>query len=509
MLKVVHKVASWILKRRIEQMEYFMAHPHEVQAQVFKHLVAHGALTTFGRKYGLRPDVSLRDFQAHVPISTYEELYPWIEKEFYGGDSILWPGKRKWFSKSSGTTNDKSKYIPVTEESLEECHYKAGQDMLAMYFDQNPESQLFTGKGLSIGGSLYDHPEGLPIRYGDVSAVITENLPRFYELARTPRKEVAFMSSWEEKIDVMARELYDEDVTSFAGVPTWTIVLIHHLLDTYGIEDGDIRAIWPNLEVFFHGGVSFEPYRTQFDRVISGKMSYMDIYNASEGYFAFQHDLTKRDLLLLLDHGVFYEFVPLDRLDEDHPPAFTLDQIELGVNYAMVITTNAGLWRYLIGDTVIFTGRYPYTIQITGRTKHFINAFGEELMVDNAETAIADAATQTGAIVSNYTAGPVFIDGKSKGGHEWYIEFEEAPSSLQAFQMQLDTRLRQLNSDYEAKRQADLALVAPRIHALPAGTFHRWMKKRGKLGGQHKVPRLANHRRYLDELAAILAHERR
>ncbi len=508
MLRMVHRITSWILKRRIEHVDHFMNHPWRVQFELFRYLVAQGSLTAWGKTHGFSPQMTIDEFRERVPISTYEELYPWIDREFYGEKNVLWPGKREWFSKSSGTTNDKSKYIPVTAEALEHCHYRAGQDMLAIYLAQKPDSKLFTGKAFSIGGSLFPHPKDKDIKFGDVSAVITENLPRFYELVRTPRKQVAYMTNWEEKIEAMAKEAMDEDVTSMAGVPTWTLVLLQHMLQRSGGKYQSIRDIWPNIELYLHGGVSFEPYRQQFNQLIPGAMNYIDCYNASEGYFAFQHDLNSKDLLLLLDYGIFYEFIPMDKFDEERPKTHTLEEVELGVNYAMVISTNAGLWRYLIGDTVMFTSKNPFLIKITGRTKHFINAFGEELMVDNAESAISTACTSTGAVLSNFTAGPIYLEGGNRGGHEWLIEFEKEPQDIRRFGEVMDRELMRLNSDYEAKRQGDLALGFPTIHVLPSGSFHKWMKKRGKLGGQHKVPRLANHRRYVEEIIEMLALEK-
>ncbi|MCI4668990.1 MAG: GH3 auxin-responsive promoter family protein [Bacteroidia bacterium] len=507
MLRMVHRIASWILKRRTEHVSHFMENPIEVQQEVFHNLVTQGSYTEWGKTHAYDPLMSVNQFRERVPISTYEELCPWIEREFNGEKSILWPGKREWFSKSSGTTNDKSKYIPVTEEALEDCHFRAGQDMLAMYLAQKPDSKLFTGKGLSIGGSLFPHPDKKHIKYGDVSAVITENLPRFYELVRTPRKEVAFMTNWEEKIEAMVNEAMEEDITSMAGVPTWTMVLLQHMIKKVGGEGTTIRDIWPNIELYLHGGVSFEPYREQFKKLIPGEMNFLDCYNASEGYFAFQHDLNRKDLLLLLDYGIFYEFIPTENLDDEFPQTHTLDEVEIGKNYAMVISTNAGLWRYSIGDTVTFTSKYPFLIKITGRTKHFINAYGEELMVDNAERGITKACNETGAIVSNFTAGPIYFKDGKNGGHEWLIEFEKEPENIRRFGEIMDEEMKRLNSDYEAKRQADIAIGFPTIHVLPRGSFHDWMKKRGKLGGQNKVPRLANHRKYVEDILEMIGQK--
>lgn len=506
MLIVVHKIATWFLKRRLEQIEHFVRNPHLVQQSVFRQLIEKGKHAEWGKTYGYENSMKVDTFRERVPISSYEELFPWIDRMFRGESDILWPGKFTWFAKSSGTTNDKSKYIPVSEEALEGCHFRAGQDMLALYFDHKPTSKLFTGKALSIGGSIATNPHDPSLQFGDVSAVITETLPRFYELMRAPSKEVAMMENWEEKIVAMGKEVISEDITSIVGVPTWTLVLINHLFETLGMKERNLLQIWPNLELYLHGGVNFGPYREQFKKLIpSDEMTYLNCYNASEGFFAVQNDPNDSDLLLLLDYGIFYEFIPLDHMDEDHPKTHTLEDVEIGINYAMVISTNAGLWRYKIGDTIMFTSISPYKIRITGRTKHFINAFGEELMVDNAEKGITEACLATGAIVNNYTAGPIYLDGTKQGGHEWLIEFEKEPDNIEKFQQRLDEVLRSVNSDYDAKRQKNLALLPPKIHQLPRETFHRWMKKRGKLGGQHKVPRLANDRKYIEDILDMMA----
>ncbi|MDX2248984.1 MAG: GH3 auxin-responsive promoter family protein [Bacteroidia bacterium] len=506
MLLLVHKIAYWILRRRLEYIEHFTQYPVETQQRVFRHLLEKGRDTVFGDQYGFSDIRTLQDFRRQVPISSYEQLFPFIDRAFKGEPNILWPGKVHWFSKSSGTTNDKSKYIPLTQESLDDCHYRLGQDMLAIYLNNKPESKLFTGKSLSIGGSLSENPNNRSIHFGDVSAVLTENLPRFYELVRTPGKSIALMSSWEEKVVAMAREVMYEDVTSIVGVPTWTQVLIYKIFELLEMKDHNLLEVWPNLELFLHGGVSFDPYREHFKSLIpSENMTYMDCYNASEGFFALQDDFSRLDLLLMLDYGIFFEFIPIENVEEDHPQTYTLEEVETNRNYAMVITTNGGLWRYLIGDTVMFTSLYPFRIKITGRTKHFINAFGEELMVDNAEKAISEASFLTGARVENYTAAPIFFEGGSRGGHEWLIEFEKIPEDLEKFGQILDDTLKSVNSDYEAKRKGDLALGPPLIHVLPSGSFIRWMKKRGKLGGQHKVPRLANNRDYLEDILKMIA----
>lgn len=502
---IVHKIASWLLKRRIEHVESFMRRPHDAQERIWKSLTDTAKNTQWGQKYGYADIKNIDDYRSRVPINDYEGLYPYIERMLKGEPNILWPGRTQWFAKSSGTTNDRSKFIPVSPESLEECHFKAGQDMLSMYFHSYPESKLFNGKSLSIGGSHTINQLNSYSRYGDLSAVILENLPAFYELMRTPSKDVALMDDWDEKIEAMASEIMFKDVTSIAGVPTWTLVLLHHILEKTGFTQ-DVREIWPNLELYIHGGVSFEPYREQFRQLIPhDDMVYLDCYNASEGYFAVQNEWSSNDLLLMLDYGIFYEFLPVENLEDENPKTHTLDEVQIGRNYAMVISTNAGLWRYLIGDTVTFTSTNPYKIRITGRTKHFINAFGEELVVDNAEMSLSEACRKTGASIGNYTACPIYFKGNQGGGHEWLIEFTEEPDSIDLFCEVLDSTLKTLNSDYEAKRSHDLALKAPLIRVLPKGTFHLWMKKRGKLGGQHKVPRLANHRKYVDDILNMMS----
>jgi len=489
----------------MEEIENFSRHPHKTQELVLSRLIHKAKDTEWGKTFGYKDIHSYENFRSQVPISTYEDIHPWIERAYTGEQNILWPGKILSFAKSSGTTNDKSKYIPLSTESIDESHIKAGQDLLCMYFNNKPESKLFAGKSLSIGGSHKTHPDHSDIMSGDLSALIVENLPKFYELCRTPSKATALLKDWEEKLPLMAQEVIDEDVTGMAGVPTWTLVLIQQLLEMKGGSQ-NLLDIWPNLELYLHGGVNFDPYKEQFKSLIpSDHMSYINCYNASEGFFAVQNELEADDMLLLLDYGVFFEFVPTEFLKEEHPKTYTLGEVELGRNYALIISTNGGLWRYNIGDTICFTSKDPYKIRITGRTKHFINAFGEELMVDNAEQAISQASYKTSAIIGNYTAAPIYFEGKNNGGHEWLIEFEQAPTDLRTFSQIMDQCLKDLNSDYEAKRKGDIALSFPTVRVMPKGTFHNWMKKRGKLGGQHKVPRLANNRKYVDDIMGMLS----
>ncbi|MGV3503039.1 MAG: GH3 auxin-responsive promoter family protein [Adhaeribacter sp.] len=492
------------MKKRIHQIDLFRKYPHEVQSELFQHLLQTAKHTDWGKKYGYADIASPQQYRQRVPVSAYEDLFPEIEKAMKGESNVLWPGTVSWFAKSSGTTNARSKFIPVTKEALEDCHYKGGKDMLSIYANLNPDTQLFTGKALSIGGSLRTNEFNPSAQTGDVSAIIMQNLPIWAEAARTPPLKVALMDKWEEKIEAMAEITIGENVTSLSGVPTWTYVLLNRILEITG--KSNILEVWPNLELFAHGAVAFGPYRQLFRHLIpSDKMHYLEIYNASEGFFGIQDQAgTGDEMLLMLDYGVYYEFIPAEEFEAEQPRTIGLEEVELNKNYALVISTNAGLWRYKIGDTIKFTSLAPYRIKISGRTKHFINAFGEEVIIENAEAAITEACQQTGAIITNFTVAPVYFEGRSRGGHEWVIEFAQQPNDQKKFDYLLDATLREINSDYDAKRQQDLALKAPLIHVAPAGTFYRWLQQKGKLGGQHKVPRLSNSREHLEEILQLL-----
>lgn len=507
-MEVLNSFMTWIFKSRLGQIENFKKNPLAVQETTFKELIEAGKETDFGRKYGFDQIKSFADFQSKVPIFDYETFKPYIERSMRGQQQVLWNTDIEWFAKSSGTTSSRSKYIPVSEESLEECHYKGGKDMVSLYINNYPDTKLFTGKSLSIGGTLEKNPlnpQG-SAKAGDVSAVIMQNLPIWAQFARTPSLETALMGDWEAKIEKMARETMDENVTSIAGVPTWTVVLLQRILELKKAKH--ILEVWPNLEVFFHGAVAFGPYRSLFKELIpSEKMRFMETYNASEGFFGIQDRPDSDELLLLLDYGIFYEFIPMDEWEKDEPQVISLKEVEVGKNYALVISTNGGLWRYKIGDTIKFTSTSPYRFRISGRTKHFINAFGEEVIVENAESAIQFACEQTSATLANFTAAPVFFEGNgSKGAHEWIVEFKKSPDSIEAFADILDQKLRQVNSDYDAKRHKDLALRRLILHEAPHGLFESWLGKKGKLGGQHKVPRLANTREYLDEILELMKY---
>ena len=505
-MEFINSILTWVMKKRIHQIELFMKYPEEVQTELLFSLVKRGSGTHYGKQYGFNGIKNYKDFSKNVPIVTYEELFPYVERLMKGEQNVLWPSEVRWFAKSSGTTNSRSKFIPVSNEALEDCHYKGGKDLLSIYVNNYPDSKMFTGKNLVIGGSqqVNQFDENARSYYGDVSAVLLKNLPFWAQMVRTPTLEIALMDEWEEKIEKMARHTVDENVTSISGVPTWMVVLLERIIQIKGATN--VSEVWPNLEVFFHGAVAFTPYEKLFESLIpSRNMRYVETYNASEGFFGIQDQTDVKDMLLMLDYGIFYEFIPASEANDENPTVLTLDQVELNKSYAVVITTNAGLWRYKIGDTVRFTSTNPYRIKISGRTKHFINAFGEEVIVENAETAIAEACLRTNAEIENFTAGPVYLEAGQKGSHEWIIEFARDPEDLDQFKQVLDQKLREINSDYDAKRYKDIALEAPIVHAVAKGTFYNWMKKRGKLGGQNKVPRLSNNREYLDDLLEMIA----
>lgn len=479
-------------------MELFLKYPNDVQKELLNNLLDFAQDTEIGKKFDFASIKFYKDFAEKVPIQQYESIEPLIERSRKGEQNIFWPTQIKWFAKSSGTTNAKSKFIPVSNEALEDCHFKAGKDMLCLYFNNNENARLFTGKSLRLGGSSAVYEDNNSY-FGDLSAIIIENLPFWADFSSAPKQETALMSEWESKIKAIIDETINEDITSLVGVPSWMLMLLNKVLEKTG--KNNILEVWPNLEVYFHGGVNFNPYREQFKQLIPKKdFKYYETYNASEGFFAIQDVNDSLDLLLMLDYGIFYEFIPMDKFNGENSIAIPLSKVELYKNYAMVITTNTGLWRYLIGDTVEFTSLKPYRIRITGRTKHYINAFGEELMVENVEKAMQHACLSTGAIVMDFTVAPIFMKLGSNGGHEWMIEFKKQPENLAYFTELLDNALKSINSDYEAKRYHNLTLAMPKINIAKPGLFYEWLKKRGKLGGQHKVPRLSNNRVFMEEL---------
>jgi hypothetical protein len=479
-------------------MELFIKYPHEVQHELLRNLLSKAKNTEIGKKYSFSEIKTHSDFASHVPIQKYEDYESCIERSRQGETNIFWPTPIKWFAKSSGTTSAKSKFIPVSEDSLEHCHYNAGKDLLCMYLNNNPQSQLFTGKSLRLGGSKEIYKNN-GTAYGDLSAILIANMPFWAEFSSTPSNEVSLMNDWEVKMQAIVNETIKENVTSLAGVPSWMLVLLNNILETTGKEN--LFEVWPHLEVYFHGGVSFDPYAPQYQKILPKEdFRFYEIYNASEGFFACQDQNDSKELLLMLDYGIYYEFIPMDSYGSENEKAIPLAEVEIGKNYAVVITTNAGLWRYKIGDTVKFTSISPYRIKVTGRTKHHINVFGEELIIENAEAALKKTSLVTNCEIIDYTVAPIFMEGKEKGAHEWIIEFKNPPKDFEKFSYELDLALQQVNSDYEAKRYNNMTLNMPKIHQARERLFYDWLKKNDKLGGQHKIPRLSNSRDYVEEL---------
>jgi hypothetical protein len=501
-MAIIPSIINWLNVKRINQIELFKKYPFETQQETLYQLLAKAASTEWGKKFNYSSVASIKDYQSRFQVQTYEDIIPYVERLRKGETNLLWPGEIKWFAKSSGTTSTKSKFIPISREALEDCHYRAGKDVLIIYTMLRPGTRIFSGKSLTLGGSHRMNQFSNDSLYGDLSAILIENAPFWVEIIRTPKQKIALMEDFEEKLKLITRTTVNENVTNISGVPSWYLVLIKQILAYTG--KSNLIDVWPNLEVFFHGGISFTPYREQYKKLIdSDQMYYMETYNASEGFFGIQDDLSGSDMLLMLDYGIFYEFIPADKINSDTPPAYTIGEVEKGVNYAMIISTNGGLWRYMMGDTIVFTCLDPYRFRISGRTKHFINVFGEEVIVDNADKALETACKETGAIIAEYTAGPVYMNITSKGSHEWVIEFEKEPSDFRMFIDALDNTLKSVNSDYEAKRFKDLNLVIPVVRSVPRGTFNKWLKAKNKLGGQNKVPRLSNSREYLEDLYII------
>ena len=495
----IPSVIKWINTRRIHQINLFRKYPEETQQEVLMKLLERSRDTLWGREHGYSSISTCEQFRNNVPLQTYEEFIPYVERLRAGEKNVLWPGEVRWFAKSSGTTSAKSKFIPITRESLDGTHYRGAKDCLVIYTSLNPDTRIFPGKGLTLGGSHQINNFSNHSLYGDLSAILIENAPAYADLIRTPPAKIALIEDFEEKMKMITEKTAGINVTSISGVPSWNLVLIKYILRATG--KNNLHEVWPNLEVFFHGGVSFTPYREEYQRLLPGSgMHYVETYNASEGFFAIQDDLSESSMLLMLDYGVYYEFIPADEILSDNPHTLTIGEVEKGVNYAIVISTDGGLWRYIIGDTVEFTSLFPHKIKITGRTKHFINAFGEEVIIDNAERALKNACMRTGAHICEYTAGPVYMGNETRGAHEWIIEFDKEPDDLEQFIEILDATLKSVNSDYEAKRYKDLTLTRPVVRAVPAGTFYKWFKERDKLGGQNKIPRLSNNREYIESV---------
>lgn len=501
-MAVINSILNLINYKRLNQIDEFCKYPEKIQGESLQELLETASGTEYGKKFRFNKIRNYEDFAKNVPINEYESLKPFITRILNGEDNVLWPTEIRWFAKSSGTTSDRSKFIPISKEALEDCHFRSGKDIYAMYADHNPESRVFAGKSLALGGSHQVNSLSPKAQYGDLSAVIIRNLPFWTYFHRIPRQEIALMEEWEEKLERISKIAISRNVTNIVGVPSWFLVLLKRILEKTGKKH--ILEVWPNLELFIHGGVSFEPYRSMYRKLIpSEEMNYLETYNASEGFFGIQDDPERKDMLLMLDYGIFYEFIPMDQFDSDNPEVLPLSGVKTAVNYAMIITTNSGLWRYMIGDTVVFTSTSPYRIKVTGRTKHFINAFGEEVIIDNAQQALQSACEETHAEIREYTAAPVYFDENTKAAHQWLFEFMTQPDDIDRFRSILDRRLRELNSDYDAKRYKNITLGPPEIVVLKSGVFHEWLKQKNKIGGQHKVPRLANHRKHADALLQL------
>ena len=501
-MKFLSPAISRLARLRNWRIEQWVQNPIAAQREVLQDLVTHGQYSELGRKYRMNKLFSIRDFKKAIPIHEYNDLKPYIDRLMKGEQNLLWDSPVTWFAKSSGTTSDKSKFIPITDESLEDCHYQAAKDLLSLYYNFNNESDLLTGKGLVIGGSHQISSLNEEAHYGDLSAVLLQNTPIWSNWIRTPELSIALMDEWENKIEQLAHSTILENVTSVTGVPTWTLVLFKRILEITGKQN--IKEVWPNLELYVHGGVSFTPYKDQFKKILGEGIHYMETYNASEGFFAAQDNLNEDGMLLFLQHGILFEFMPLEEYGKPEPQTIGLRDVELNKNYALVISTNGGLWRYLLGDTIVFTSLQPFRVKVSGRVKHFINAFGEEIIIDNADKAITAACIKTNSIVNDYTAAPIYFSDNGNGAHEWLIEFEHKPSDIEEFTFELDNALKSVNSDYEAKRYKDIALRLPLVKALDKGVFKEWLRKKGKLGGQHKIPRLCNDRKYIDEIISML-----
>ena len=496
---ILTTIGGKIFQPRQRELERHQNGGVEMQRDVLMHLVGRASNTEYGRKHAFSEINNYEQFVKCVPVNSYEELKESIGRMRHGESDVLWPGRVKWFAKSSGTTNDKSKFIPVTNEGLHHIHYAGAFDTVALYLRNTPKSRLFDGRSLILGGSHspnYNMPGSL---VGDLSAILIENINPLANLVRIPKKRTALLADFEVKRDRIAQEALNKNVTNISGVPSWMLSVLTRVMELSGKQYLD--EVWPNLEVFFHGGVAFTPYRQQYEHLIrSPRMQYMETYNASEGFFGLQSEPTDKSMLLMLDYDVFYEFQEMGT--DNIVPIWG---VESGKNYAMLISTSCGLWRYMLGDTVRFTSVNPYKFVISGRTKHFINAFGEELIVDNADQGLAYACQQTGAEVSEYTAAPIFMDDHAKCRHQWLIEFSTPPQDLRQFATLLDERLQSLNSDYEAKRYKDITLQPLEIVTARPGLFNEWLKQHGKLGGQHKVPRLSNSREHIEQLLELNA----
>jgi len=502
MAAILNGIMKAYLRNRFKRIESMRTDSIRLQEAILQRLLRQSRKTSFGRAHGFECIANKTDFINQIPIQEYEAFVPSITEAMDGKSDVLWPGLTKWFAKSSGTTSNQSKFLPISKDMLRKNLVPAGWDALCVYYQERPDAQLFAEKSLIYGGSLYEHSSTSQTKIGDVSAIMIDHIPKVAKPFCVPEQAIALEPDWEKKLTLMANAIVNENITMMSGVPTWNVVLFKHLLDLTG--KNHIQELWPELQLYLHGGVSFEPYRKQFKEFLPNKMDYLEVYNASEGYFGLQDQIGRDDMLLLTDNGVYFEFLPFGELKSHQPKTVTLEDIQIGKKYAIVISTCAGLWRYLVGDTIEFTSRDPYHFRIIGRTNQHINVFGEELMISNVDKAITEACQATNASVCEFTVAPIFLDRYNKGGHEWIIEFYQHPDSLKAFSEQLDQSLQRCNHDYAAKRYKGMALQAPVVRTVDKGSFHGWMKSRGKLGGQHKVPRLSNERNFIEEFLCYI-----
>ena len=490
-----------MMQKRIHNIKEFCMNPIKTQEKVFKKLILKGTNTKFGNEHNFNQITKYSNFKKNIPVRTYEEFSKYIERTRNGEQNVVWPGKIKWYSKSSGTTNAQSKFIPITDESLKECHFKGGKDMLSLYGNNFPFSDMYNGKGLMLGGSLKNSEEG-DYKDGDLSAILLDEFPFWVNYHRVPDINTALMEDWENKLERIAQQAVKENITNLTGVPSWMLILLKRVLLISGKKN--ISEVWPKLELYMHGGINFEPYKDQFKALIpSKKMNYLEGYNASEGFIAIQDKSPSEGLLLMLDYGIFYEFIPMKKFKKGILETTNLKDVKLNINYALVISTNAGLWRYLIGDIICFTNLSPFRVKIIGRTKSFLNTFGEELVIDNTDKALIEVCKKHNASIKDYTVAPIFIN-KGSGGHQWLIEFSKKPQNIQAFKVDLDKSLQELNSDYAAKRSQNLLLNMQDIILIKNNEFYHWLKKNKRLGGQYKIPRLSNDRKVVEEIIALL-----
>lgn len=489
------------LKYRSTRISAMRTSPYDLQNDILQTLTTALKQTKYGHDIGAAGIENIKEFRKRVPINSYEDLYPYIVKMMDGEADQLYPGHVHWFAKSSGTTNDKSKFIPITDDNLFENHVAASWDAMSILYKNRPDSKNFEGKNLIMGGSLTKLNDTLTV--GDVSAILLNRMPMVGRPFYTPDFETALLPDWEAKIEAIANITPKEDVVMFAGVPTWTIVLFKRILEVTGKRN--MREVWPNAKTYMHGGVGFEPYKSQFQAFFpDDDLEYYEVYNASEGYFAIQDCVDEKGMLLLLDNAIYYEFIPIDQLDAPNPDILSLEDVEIDKNYCMVITTSSGLWRYKPGDVVRFVTVKPYRLVVSGRTKQYINVFGEEVMVHNTDTALKQTSEHFNVRVVDYMVAPVYMQYNDKGGHEWWIEFEENPLDKDAFAMELDMNLRAINSDYDAKRYKDLALAPLKMNMVKQGAFVNWLKQKGKLGGQSKIARLVNDRSVAEPIIGFL-----